>query len=332
MNVLVTGASGFVGRGLVERLAAHGHVGLATGREPPPGMPAGWRAARRADVLAGAALPGGPDAFGRPGRPDVPDVIVHLEVMQHVFRPSAADIEAFARINVGGTRDWLDWAGRAGVGRFVLVSSIKAAPATGQAEPDSPYGRSKAAAEAAVREWVAAAPDRSASILRPAPVYGPGNQANLAAFARQILAGWPALVGAGAARKSVVSRTNLAAAIEFAAERLRAGGTAAGGCETFAVSDADTFSLAALAALIAELGHARPPRRIPDVVADAIAPVGDLVSRAVGREFPLTSARLRALREASEFPSDPLVAAGFVHPQSTRDGVGEMLDWLRRQG
>jgi hypothetical protein len=109
-------------------------------------------------------------------------------------------------------------------------------------------------------------------------------------------------------------------------------GTAAGGSEMFAVSDADTLSLATLAALIAELGHARPPRRIPDLVADTIAPVGDLVSRVVGREFPLTSARLRALREVSEFPSDPLVAAGFVHPQSTRDGIGEMLDWLRRQG
>ena len=322
MNILVTGASGFVGRGLVDRLAARGHAGLATGREPPAGMPAGWRAARRADVLAGAAFPA---PFDRP------DVIVHLEVKQHVFRPTPADIEAFRRTNVVGTREWLDWAARVGVGRFVLVSSIKAAVPAGAAEPDTPYGRSKADAEAAVREWVAAAPGRSAVVLRPAPVYGPGNQANLAAFARQILAGWPALVGAGEARKSIVSRENLAAAIEFAAARLVAGGFP-GACETFDVSDPETLSVGQLATLIAELGHAVPPRRIPARLADMVAPLGDRISRLVGREFPLTRSRLRALREESDFPCDRLVAAGFEHPQSTREGIREMLDWMRRRG
>jgi len=328
MNLLVTGASGFVGRGLVDRLAAHGHGGLATGRTPPPGMPAGWRAARRADVLGdavGGSAPPDPSSAAA-GRPDV---IVHLEVKQHVFRPTAADVAEFQRINVLGTREWLDWAARAGVGRFVLVSSIKAAAAAGGSAPDTPYGRSKAEAEAEVRAWVAAAPARSAAILRPAPVYGPGNQANLAAFARQVLAGWPAVVGVGAARKSVVSRENLAAAIEFAAARLVAGDHA-GACDVFDVSDAETLSVGQLATLIAELGHALPPRRIPDRLADAVAPVGDVISRVTGREFPLTRARLRALRETSEFPCDRLVAAGFAHPQSIREGIGEMLDWLRR--
>lgn len=328
MNLLVTGASGFVGRGLLDRLAAHGHTGLATGREPPPGMPPGWRAVRRADVLAAAGV------AESPAGAVMPDVLVHLEVKQHVFRPTPADIEAFRRTNVVGTREWLDWAARAGVGRVVFVSSIKAATPAGQAEPDTPYGRSKAAAEAEVRAWVGAAPGRSAVILRPAPVYGPGNRANLAAFARQILAGWPALVGGGEARKSVVSLTNLAAAIEFAAQRLvaAAAGGRGGDCETFDVSDAETLSVGELAALIAELGHAPPPRRIPDLLADAIAPLGDLVSMLIGREFPLTRSRLRSLREPSEFPSDRLVAAGFTHPQSTRDGVGEMLRGLRRRG
>jgi nucleoside-diphosphate-sugar epimerase len=128
-----------------------------------------------------------------------------------------------------------------------------------------------------------------------------------------------------------VSRENLAAAIEFAAARLVAG-SHAGSCEVFDVSDPETLSVGQLAALIAELGHAPPPRRVPDVIADLLAPIGDMISMASGREFPLTRARLRALREASDFPCDRLAAAGYVHPQSTRAGIGQMLDWLRREG
>jgi len=143
---------------------------------------------------------------------------------------------------------------------------------------------------------------------------------------RQILAGRPCLIGSGATRKSIVSRTNLAAAIAFAVESARPG------CEIYNVSDAETLSLRDLAGIIATLADARPPRAIPGVVAALAAPVGDLVEAATGRDFPLTSARLRAIRETSVFPCDKLVAAGYRHPQSTRDGLAEMIAWVQGQG
>jgi UDP-glucose 4-epimerase len=317
MKLLVTGSRGFVGRGLLPFLAARGCDGIATGRQPPAGLPEGWHGATRTAVLGGAADVGPLDA------------VVHLEVKQHVPRPTAADEAEFERVNVGGTREWLDWAARRGVGRFVFVSTIKAvaaadAPQTEAAPltPDTPYGRSKAAAEQLVREWAASDPARQAVILRPAPVYGPGNEANLAAFVRQIVSGKPCLIGRGETRKSVVSRTNLAAAIAFAAAR------PGSGCEVYNVADRETFTLAALARLIAELAGARPPRSIPALLAAAAAPVGDLIENVTGREFPLTTARLRAIRETSVFPCDKLVAAGFAHPQTTREGLAEMLAWL----
>jgi nucleoside-diphosphate-sugar epimerase len=254
------------------------------------------------------------------------DALVHMEVKQHVPRPTAADVAEFRRGNVAGTRDWLEWAGRRGVGRVVFISSIKAVPADhGEeavgvaADPGSDYGRSKADAERLVQDWAVAAPGRSAVILRPAPVYGPGNEANLAAFVRQILSGRPCLVGRGDTRKSVVSRTNLAAAIEFAAT------LSPSGCDVYNVADRETFSLAELAGLVAELAGAPPPRRIPAAVAGGLALVGDAVTAVTGREFPLTSARLRAIRETSVFPCNKLVAAGFRHPQSTRAGLVELL-------
>jgi len=317
MKVLVTGASGFVGRGLLPRLVAAGSSGVAVGREPPRDLPVGWTSAIRSQVLAAA-----------PAAPI--DAIVHLEVKQHVPRPSPADIEAFEAVNVAGTRDWLDWADRHGVNTFVHLSTIKAVvagagPTSEAASPEtqSPYGSSKARAEAEVRRWAAKNASRRAVILRPAPVYGPGNEANLAAFVRQILDGKPCLIGAGNTRKSIVSRANLAAAIEFALA------TAAAGCTAYSVSDPDTPTLAELAAVIAELGEVGPPRRIPAAVAAAVAPVGDAIEWLTGRSFPLTSARLRAIRETTVFPCDALVAAGFRHPQTTREGLAEMVGWAR---
>ena len=317
MMLLVTGARGFVGRGLLPRLAATGHGGAAVGREPPRDLPRGWTAATRMQVLAGTS-------------PEPIDAIVHLEVKQHVPQPGPADIEAFETVNVGGTRDWLEWATRHGVNTFVHLSTIKAVvPGAGPTdetappEIESPYGSSKARAEAEVRRWASAESSRKAVILRPAPVYGPGNEANLAAFVRQILRGKPCLIGSGDTQKSIVSRTNLAAAIEFALAN------AAVGCTVYTVSDPDTPTLAELAATIADLGGARPPRRIPAAVAAAVAPVGDAVEWLTGRSFPLTSARLHAIRETTVFPCDKLVAAGFRHPQTTRDGLAEMVAWAR---
>jgi len=323
MRLIVTGAGGFVGRGLLPLLAAHEHTGVATGRRPPADLPAGWLGMSRGAVLDDTSPP--------THEPAGVDAIIHLEVKQHVPRPTPADLEDFETVNVGGTREWLDWASRHGVTRVVLASSIKAVrggegPQSETALPETRpgYGLSKARAEEAVREWAAAAPQRAAVILRPAPVYGPGNEANLAAFVRQILAGRPCLIGHGETRKSVVSRTNLAAAIEFVAANARPG------CEVYNVSDAQTLSLAELAAAIAELGAATPPRRIPGLLAAAVAPLGTWLEAATGHDFPLTTARLRAIREPTVFPCEKLQSAGFRHPQTTREGLAEMLSWARR--
>jgi len=326
MALIVTGASGFVGRGLLEWLAAAGHGGVGTGRQPPQNLPAGWRTARRGDVLSGAVQATGIDA------------IIHLEVKQHVVRPTAADIKTFHEVNVAGTQDWLAWAERHDVRRFIYVSSIKAVPpgdgaeqvaenmtvdGSSQVEPDTPYGRSKALAETAVNSWAVARADRTAIILRPSPVYGPGNEANLAAFTRQVIAGKPCLIGRCDARKSIVSRTNLAAAIAFAATWPTAG------CEVFNVSDRETFTLGQLADMIATLASAPKPRRIPRALAGGVALLGDALTALTGKEFPLTSVRMKQLLAQSVFPSTKLTSVGFQHPQTTEQGLAEMINWTK---
>ena len=318
MECLVTGAGGFVGRGVIEALAAAGHGGIATGREAPRGLPGGWSGRRRDDVLAGRVA-------------CRPSAIVHLESRQSGPRPSVADTAECESVNVGGTKEWLDWAARAGVRRFVLVSSIMAvAPAPGRRDEDSApavgegYGASKARAEAAVRAWCRDDGSRRGTILRPAPVYGPDEGSNLVPLARRIIAGRPVVIGDGRVLRSIVSRGNLASAVLFAL------GHDAGPCETYTVSDPRPLPLRELVATIAELSGVPLPRPIPRWAAALAAPIGDVASLISGREMPIGRERLRAQATDVDFPSDRLVAAGYRHPESTREGLGRFVAWLRR--
>lgn len=156
MAVAVTGGTGFVGRALLGRAVGQGFKVKALTRrqqEPAPGI--AWCEGDLADSAALADLVAGADA------------VIHL-----AGTVSAVDRTAFARDNVGGTEAVLEAAGKAGVRRFLFVSSLAAR------EPGlSAYGASKAEAEELVRTsglpW---------TIVRPPAVYGPGDREMLELF------------------------------------------------------------------------------------------------------------------------------------------------------
>jgi len=162
-------------------------------------------------------------------------------------------------------------------------------------------------------------------ILRPAPVYGPDPRSNLLPLVRSVLAGRPVLVGRGDVARAVVSRTNLAAAVRFALSRGE-------GSETFNVSDREPLTARSLACLVAEVAGAPPPRSLPLPVAAVVAPLGSLVARLSGRTVPMSIARLRDLRTPVDFPCDRLVAAGFRHPETTREGLAGLVAFVRGGG
>ncbi len=316
-RVVIAGAGGFLGRELVSVLAQVGYCGLATGRRPPDGIPAAFETATRDAVLNGRV------------RVEAVDAIVHLEAKHHVMNPDPRTVAEIEAVNVGGTKAWLDWASNRHVRQFVYASSVKAVRAeatetleTALPEAVDPYGRSKAKAEDAVRGWVAADPARRAVILRFAPVYGPGNTANLADFARQVLRGRPCFVGGGQTQKSVVSLRNATAAIAWALK------CDLPGCEVFNVSDRAALSIVELAQMIAAAASAPRPRGVPAPLARVGAVAGDVAGWILERPALLNSRRLKAMLETSVFPADKLIAHGFVHAQETEDGIAELVSWL----
>lgn len=320
MTIMVTGASGFIGRRLIPALAEQGHVGYAVSRQPVVGPPAGWTWLGRSAALQGPAFgqePAGPPAW-----------VIHLEVKQHVPAPTPDDGRAFTEVNVEGTRAWLEWCAGTGVSRFLHFSTIKAVgdsddvqDESADSAPHTLYGQSKRAAEILVRAWAQQNDQRSAVIVRSAVVYGPGNHANLLSMVKAIDRGWFFLAGRNDNVKSIVSLRNVMAAVAYLLPR------AGRGCSVYNLVDERSYSVREIARMMAEALGKRSPRSCPRSVAWLMAEIGEALTRLCGGNFLLSRSRYQALVESTHFSSHKLVSAGFVHPQSTAEGIAEMVAW-----
>lgn len=255
-TILVTGASGFVGRALLPRLASEGYRVRAAVRRPDSGLPAG------AAPVAIGDLTDEPD--WRRALAGV-DAVVHLAARAHVLAERSPD--AFALYHAANTIPTLrlaEAAAAAGLRRLVFISSVRVhgsrtvgAPFD-EASPlaaEDPYGRSKADAERGLAE-IARASGLEVVVLRPPLVYGPGARGNFARLARLVARGVALPLGAVRNRRSLVYVGNLADAIVRSVAHPAAAG------RTFMVSDGEDLSTAELVRRIARaLG--RPPRLVP---------------------------------------------------------------------
>lgn len=322
MHVAVTGASGFLGPKMISHLADNGHTGVAISRREFRELPSGWTWRSRRDALEAAES----------ARKRL-DWIIHLEVKQHVDAPSDQDIEDFARTNVDGTRMWLKWCTKHNVRRFVHFSTIKAVgdatamrDESAASQPSTLYGISKRDAENLVRAWAAQSRERCALILRPAVIYGPGNQANVFSMVRAIDRGMFFLVGANRNVKSLVSVANAAAAVTHLMDK------ASPGCEVYNIVDRESYSVRQISEMILSLLEKKGKvRTMPLPVARAAANLGYILKRLTGKSLPLTPNRLKALTETTHFDGRKLIESGFNHPQSTEEGLREMVTWYRQE-
>jgi nucleoside-diphosphate-sugar epimerase len=206
-NILVTGASGFIGRAVVAALARDGHAVRAAVRRPLLSFPAGIDVVQHPDLS---------EPFDWQPLLKGIDHVVHLAGIAHSrgVHPARHD-----RVNRAATAQLAAAAALAGVSHFVFVSSIRAqcGPTADHAltERDTPapidaYGRSKLAAEEAVR--AAGVPF---TILRPVALYGLGVKGYFALLARAAVSPLPLPVKNFGNRRSLLGIDNFISALTF---------------------------------------------------------------------------------------------------------------------
>lgn len=248
-RILVTGASGFIGRALVAELANAGHAVRAAMREPADIFP------RSVEVIAVSDLT-------RPleWRPLLKEVetVVHLAGIARA-KPEIAE-QTYDRVNRLATAELAHAAKAVGIRHLVFMSSIRAQSGpdsnsilreTDTPTPTDAYGRSKLGAEEAVR--AAGVPF---TILRPTLIYGPGVQGNFARLMELARTRWPLPFGLCRNRRSLLGRRNLIDAVHLVLAAPASKG------ETYLVADPTALTLAEIVAAL-RAGEGRSAGLLP---------------------------------------------------------------------
>jgi nucleoside-diphosphate-sugar epimerase len=279
MNILITGAFGFVGNNLSHALKSQQKHRLTA-----------------VDLIAPAG--GIYDSFytwsqldhiGKSGN----DVFIHLAGKAH-DTSNTADATSYFDINVGLTKKIMDLFLASTATKFIFFSSVKAVADTvdgailteaADCNPRTPYGQSKLQAE----EYILAQPLRDGKkvyILRPCMIHGPGNKGNLNLLYKLVQKGIPWPLGGFANSRSFTSVENL----QFVIAKLIEGDIEQG---IYQMADDEPLSTNDLIELIGESFHRKAHIwNLSPRIIKASAKLGDML------RLPLNSERLKKLTES----------------------------------
>ncbi len=304
--VLVTGATGFVGRALVGALAERGWRVAAAARDPG--------AVQWPDGTIRRFLPDLAQHIDWAPLLDRVSHIVHLAGIAHAS--STRPDSLYTAINTRAAAALAKAAQGAGVRRLVFLSSVRAqtgpsSPAvqieSAEPAPTDAYGRSKLAAERAIAEALTGSATEWV-VLRPALIYGPEAKGNMGALVKLARLSLPLPLANLGGRRSLLSQANLAAAVDHALTAPQTAG------RTFLVADNDALAVPEIiTALRAGLGRGPGLFAVPVSWLAAAARItgrGEVWERVTGDLVVDTSA---------------LRATGWQPVQSTRDALAAAM-------
>lgn len=303
-NVLVTGATGFIG----SRLRNSGRT-LVRAKFNPNDV--------EGDLLNLDSLHQACSGI---------DTVFHCAGYAHAF--TSADANQHWRVNYEGTRNLIEAAGNAGVKRFIFLSSVKAMASPGSqcvdeqwpGEPTSAYGLSKRAAEDAV---LAGGLKYGMGVvnLRLAMVYGRGGRGNLERMGQAIKRGWfPPLPNTNN-RRSLVHVSDVISAIHAVASNPNTYG------KTYIVANAKSYSGYEIYKLVREaLGLPASSFTIPASALRAGGVLGDIAQRVFKVKSPVTTELISRLLDSECYcPKSIEQTTGWRAQMTLKQGLQEMI-------
>jgi nucleoside-diphosphate-sugar epimerase len=311
MNVLITGADGFVGTALCAKLQDSGCSIFKV-----------VRTATASDQISVGNITEctqWDDALNQKI-----DVVVHLAAVTSLFNSTGTpeDIEAcYRRVNVLGAINFAKQCADNNVRRFIFISTVKVLGEGDVAQyhwddpalPSDFYATTKWEAERSLRT-IANNSKMELCIIRPPLVYGPGVKANFLRLIKAIDNRWPLPLGAIHNRRSLIYLGNLVDAISLCLTHPKAAG------KTFMVSDNDDVSTPELVRRLAK-AFDTPPFLLP-IPVSWIRFVGGLLGKAASVDRLVGSFAVDIAPIQKEL--------GWTPPYSMEAGLSATAEWYRR--
>jgi nucleoside-diphosphate-sugar epimerase len=323
-KALITGANGFIGSHLAEELVRRGWEVSCLVRRPH-GL--GWIESLEVRLLRGDCR----------DKPTLGPAVEGVDCVFHLAGViNSLKWEEYYQSNVAGTRNLLEACSERnpGLKKFIHVSSISAAGpsekgrALTEADPERPisdYGRSKLAAEEAVREYGGRFP---CVIIRPPNIIGP-RQRELQGAIRLIKKRIKPVVGTGEPQTSLCYVRDVVEALILAAERPEADG------RTYFLADPKPYAWSDITDAVQEaLGIRRIVLKVPYRIQWLAAAASEAAARLTGRKPKLTRTSILAARKYYWIYDGSRIKRelGFEPRTGLKDAVRETIDWYQAHG
>ncbi len=273
MKIVLTGATGFVGGGLVKHISSLEDINLTALVRQDVEFGSNVRVVKTSSLELVEDL-----VSYLKGH----DAIIHAAARAHIMRKGSSDnLSEYQRVNVAGTLNIASQAAKAGIKRFIYISSVKVngeytklgRPFTefDTPSPQDAYGWSKWEAEQGLWQ-IQRETGIEIVIIRPPLIYGPGVKGNFANMLRLVKSGIPLPLGAIHNMRSLVALDNLVDLIITCMEHPKAAN------QVFLAGDGQDVSTTEL---LRKIGDAmgKPARLIP--VPESMLRMG---ARLLGRE------------------------------------------------
>lgn len=256
--------------------------------------------------------------------------IISLAAKHHDF---GIGHDEYFDTNEGGTATLCTAADEFGISEITFYSSVavygvreEISSESTVPEPDSPYGASKLAGEKILVEWAKKDPKRKVLIIRPTVVFGPNNKANMYNLIRQVDSRLYFHLGKADNVKSIAYVENLVDATLVLKQKM------APGVSIYNYSDEPQLTARQISETIAgALGkkiHFTIPRRLG--IAAGIP--FDLAIKITGRNFPISTSRIRKLGTQTLHSAKKIVSEGYSPRYTTVEGLKKMVEWYLSEG